>query len=251
MLMGMEMRIEDDRIIGTLNAPLVALTRHALERIYEREHVHTGGMAAEMREMTIALIRGIAAAAESGIVISREQPGDGNGDDQIPDEETTDGRPADAVHPFISDITLVPCKGGLMVVETVTVISIGDVSPVARLETRRSGTWTRGAPLLGDRVSEIMHRGHRVFISTVRLCRTYLSRDLLRPEQVEYRDLFLDAMTHVDGAGAALRMFGSDDQNRSARCDVHVEMPGADRMSDLLPRCVRPPANSGRTWVVY
>lgn len=228
-------RVEGDRTIGTFSPGRFLVTRHALERLYEREGVPTGGMPNAIRHTVADVRRSIAFATVAGLFLG-----------EVPDPNLLTGDSGTA----IGAVQLVPCSTGLLVVEVLLSISLKDDYPIVRLETRRSGTFGRASPICDPMFVDVVRNGVTAQVAPMHMGRTYLSSDILRPEQLEYARLFRSTQAQVDLASIARHVFGTRDMHM---VDVHAEipdLPDVARLRDLLPQCVVRSENNLGVWRV-
>lgn len=227
------LHIEGDRTIGTLAPGRIAITRHALERLYERENIPTGGLWAEIRQTIASVRRRIALAVEAGISLN-----------ELPDARNlarTRGSSTCAVQ-------LVPCSSGLLIVEVVYCVMMRDEYPVARLDTRKGGTFSRSPPQFHPSIECRNIKGVDFITGPLHIGRTYLSWDILRDEQKEYLDRFLALEAQCDMDSIARRVFGMKDRHRVTKDLDAMNIPDASELQALLPRCINKASHAHGAW---
>ena len=215
--------VEKDRVLGTMSPSRIAITRHALERLYERERIETGHLSGKIRETIADVRRSIAFSVMTGLSIG-----------ELPDAHKADKEEGSAT----AALQIVPCSRGLLLIDVVLCCALRDHYPVIRLETRRSGTFAKGSPSRDPHVREFQRGGHIFEYAPYHLGRTYISEEMLRPEQIEYARLFREATMGVDLHKIANMVFGTQDVHKRANLkDANIILPNVDRLKSLIGQC--------------
>lgn len=181
--------VKTDRIDVRMDPYGFAISRHALERIHEREHCPTGGIDEEMRKRIVDLHPRLAVAYGMQLFIHPETP--------------------------TSRITtIVPFGDGLAILERRSVASIderidsvGDVLRVtirhgkSRMREEMHGALNVDRRVTQDKVATINH---------IWVVVTYVSVDMLRPGQLEYLKLTEELCTLVNPRSFAAVLWDTD-----------------------------------------
>jgi hypothetical protein len=167
------LRLERDRAELVSSIPFVFFSSHALERINERESCGAREIDEAMKDRLVAADDDLAFATISGLLV----PGDGG-----------------------IGHRLVPFGDGLLVATVANYVCPSNlgVPTVLRQTFRRRAMERRNTPIPAELVGAMPEglKGHCSQVLTI--ARTYLSADMLRPEQEEYRRLFVEEADAVD-----------------------------------------------------
>lgn len=201
-------RLEQDRAEHVPSIPFVFFSTHALERMYEREECVEGGIDEMMRERLTTADGDLAFASITNLWIRGEN---------------------DVAH------QLVPFGDGLLIATIVSYVTPADhPAPfVTRQIFRRNIIDRRPMPIRDELLGTMPEglTGHSSQILT--LARTYLSCDMLRPEQEEYRRLFMDEAAALDRRKMAAALYMPvNAHERKALGEMHA----SPRLHDLLAR---------------
>jgi len=227
------LRIEPDRTVWTMTSAHMAMTRHALERIYQRERVSTGQLIHTIRSATMDMVRNMSIAISANLHLGA-MPAMNDGDEEVPRDAAT---------------FLIPMGHGLLVTETRNCVSTTAAGSSIKAEFRKHGAVLKATrPLARHTIAIDAGEGRTGLLEVCHVGKTYLSEDVLRPEQVRYRDLFRDACTHLDADAISREMFGGRDAHRKEVEPVPLEMPHLGELRDLLGRCVRHEPPPHRVW---
>ena len=176
-------RLERDRAELVTSLPFVFFSTHALERIHERDGCGSAGIDDAMNHGMVSADGDLAFATIAGLTVSGE-----NG----------------VRH------QLVPFGDGLLVATIVSYLSpaLAPLPTVMRQTFKHKLLVQRDAPIRSELAGEMPTgmKGHSSQVLTI--VRTYLSSSMLRPEQEEYRRLFMDEAAALDRSrmSAALHM---------------------------------------------
>lgn len=204
-------RLEKTRAERVSSLPFVFFSTHALERIHEREKCVTGGIEDAMRERMVTADGDLAFATITGLVV----PGENGIEHQ-----------------------LVPFGDGLLVATIVSYVEPANqaVPMVKREIFKHRIIDDRQLPIRRELTGTMPEglEGHSSQVLTI--ARTYLSGDMLRPEQEEYRRLFMDEAAALDRRklAAALHMPVNAHETRSLE-----GITASSRLRELLQSCVK------------
>lgn len=199
-------RIERQRAELVTSLPFVFFSAHALERIHERENCTTGEIDEAMRERMVTADGDLAFAAITGLMVRAE-----NG----------------VAH------QLVPFGDGLLVATIVSYVSPAKepVPTVMRQTFKHRTVDQRRTPIRAELVGTMPEGIEEHCSQVLTIARTYLSADMLRPEQEEYRRLYMDEAAAMDRGklAAALHMPVAAHETRSLD-----GMTASKRLHELL-----------------
>lgn len=207
--------VKHDRIDVRMDPYGFAMTRHALERIHEREHCPTGGIDDEMRKRIVDIHPKLAIAFGLQMFVHPESP---------------TGKIT----------TMVPFGDGLAILERRSVASvdnrsegIADVLRVtmrhgkSRLREEMHGDINVARHVSGDKVATI----HHIWVVV-----TYISVDMLRPGQLAYLRLSEELNSLVNGRAFAAVLWDTDGRmtqmRQRAAKDLRIEVGGKGEMHD-------------------
>lgn len=206
----------------------LALTRHALERIHQREGCMTGEIDDKIKEQIVDADRNVAFAAAAGLCL---------------------GSPDGAIHP--GNTLLIPLADALLVVEARCIplkqMTARVVVKKRAVQPRTVETNANNAVVIRDRA------GSRIMGTLMHTARTYLSSEILRPEQREYRDLFLGFASDEAMAGLDAEFHQAQRADRKTKVKLSFTDDDAVRMArlrQLLPRCVSTDTSFHQLWDV-
>jgi len=232
-------RIERDRDAFELAHANIFITRHALERLYEREGLPTGGVPEAIRETITDLRHNLAFAISNELRI-------GNPPEMV---NCTD----DSFQIGMSSM-LVPFGAGLLVIETGLYLARREIPINTRFEARRSGIIPKGDPVSNKMARDVTKWFPEATGHINHTGRTYLSRDILRPEQVEYLDAFKAEISKVDINTIATELFDGLDQHKAKKNrqskDVQRENSLDTKLHSLLPKCLKNDNTASGLWLM-
>ena len=220
------------KICGQIVVGHLGFSRHALERIYEREHVDTGRMHQTISQIISDIRMGLAFSIHHDLAVGK-----------MPDITKMIGE--DAEHASTHAVELVPCGNGLVLVEAIVCLMLRSPQDSTNLITIRKGTFQKAVVKTNDRVVTVCGGGQEISIVPLQLARTYLSEDILRPEQIAYRDLFREIMRDADMKAIDRHVFGYPQAHQKIIVPEQTNHSKLNELRDLVYDCAKENEGSG------
>lgn len=215
-----------DRLDMVTGPTHLALTRHALERIHQREGCMTGEIDAKIKEQIVDADRNMAFAAATGLCL-------GGCDGEI--------RPGSTL--------LIPLADSLLIVEARCVVT---KDFAVRLVVKKGVVQQRTVEMNANNALTLRDpEGREALVALMHTARTYLTSEILRPEQREYRDLFLELASNEAMKGIEAQF--QQAQRADHRTRVRLSFTEHDavkmaRLRELLPLCISPERDLHPLW---